>query len=111
VGVNTPPPGCAPGVWQHVVVWQVWDSESSLLRCEHNDGNVGVVGLANDGCRLVVARIDGRLDFFVVESAKSAEKAAVQYRGWCAVQEFVGWLLDPRCVVLLSAPDTDLRPR
>lgn len=61
---------------------QIWDGDatSRQLKCSHDVGKAGVNAMVVDGNRLIVARINGGLDFFSME-VTNFDVAPVQYRG------------------------------
>nr|XP_026695217.1 sterol regulatory element-binding protein cleavage-activating protein isoform X1 [Ciona intestinalis] len=60
---------------------EVWDSTSGELKCHHDAGKPGVVFMDSEGTRIVVARLSGTLDFFILDGSRMSRENQVQYRG------------------------------
>ncbi|XP_078490120.1 sterol regulatory element-binding protein cleavage-activating protein [Ciona intestinalis] len=60
---------------------EVWDSTSGELKCHHDAGKPGVVFMDSEGTRIVVARLSGTLDFFILDGSRTSRENQVQYRG------------------------------
>ncbi|XP_076821836.1 sterol regulatory element-binding protein cleavage-activating protein-like [Clavelina lepadiformis] len=87
--------GWAPSVWsltcsgQYIIVGcnggriEVWDSVSAVLMYTYSNGGSGVVGLASEGGNIVAARLNGNLEFFVLEtsSVNLPTQSNVTHRG------------------------------
>ncbi|XP_053324030.1 sterol regulatory element-binding protein cleavage-activating protein [Spea bombifrons] len=58
---------------------QVWDAIAGTLQCSHGEGQSGITALVFQNRRIVAARLNGSLDFFCLESNKSASQ--LQFRG------------------------------
>uniref|UniRef100_H2Z5K8 Sterol regulatory element-binding protein cleavage-activating protein n=1 Tax=Ciona savignyi TaxID=51511 RepID=H2Z5K8_CIOSA len=60
---------------------EVWDSMSGALKCHHDTGKPGVVFIESELMRIVAARLNGTLDFFILDGTRSSRENQVQYRG------------------------------
>lgn len=47
---------------------QFWDSVSGALKCLYGESDVGVTGINFVGKKVIVARIDGSIDFLELET-------------------------------------------
>uniref|UniRef100_H2Z5K7 Sterol regulatory element-binding protein cleavage-activating protein n=1 Tax=Ciona savignyi TaxID=51511 RepID=H2Z5K7_CIOSA len=50
---------------------EVWDSMSGALKCHHDTGKPGVVFIESELMRIVAARLNGTLDFFILDGTRS----------------------------------------
>uniref|UniRef100_F6QZI8 Sterol regulatory element-binding protein cleavage-activating protein n=1 Tax=Ciona intestinalis TaxID=7719 RepID=F6QZI8_CIOIN len=53
---------------------EVWDSTSGELKCHHDAGKPGVVFMDSEGTRIVVARLSGTLDFFILDGSRMSRE-------------------------------------
>ncbi|KAG9471892.1 hypothetical protein GDO78_022327 [Eleutherodactylus coqui] len=58
---------------------EVWDAIEGILRCSNGDSQSGITALVFLNHRIVAARLNGSLDFFCLDSQKSASQ--LQFRG------------------------------
>ncbi|KAE8595342.1 hypothetical protein XENTR_v10015701 [Xenopus tropicalis] len=58
---------------------EVWDAIEGSLRCSNCDGQSGITALVFLNHRIVVARLNGSLDFYCLDSQKSSSQ--LQFRG------------------------------